>query len=189
MDQLCCKRRARNARRGYSLVELMITVAIGGALLAVGVPGYRYWIASYHQLSHAQYLAEMLNLARSEAIKRGDRVNLCKTQDRLQCADDGGWENGWILFVDANRSGAIDRSDSEEPVLRVDGPAPDGITVRGNRPVEDYVSYTGWGHARMLNGALQMGTFVVCRQGMDEIHVILANSGRARIEKTNLRCG
>ena len=152
------------------------------------MPGYRAWIASYRVISHAQYLTEMLNLARSEAIKRGDRVNLCKTRDGRQCADDGGWESGWIMYVDPNRNGQIDATADEEPVLRVDGAAPDGVTVRGNRPVEDYVSYTDLGHARQLSGALQMGTFVVCKIGQNAVHVVLANSGRARIEKTSQPC-
>jgi len=40
----------------------------------------------------------------------------------------------------------------------------------------------------MLNGALQMGTFVVCRRGQRALHVVLASTGRVRIEKTSDRC-
>ena len=57
-----------------------------------------------------------------------------------------------------------------------------------NRPLEEYVSYTDLGQARLLNGALQMGTFTVCRSGQLALHVVLANSGRVRIEKTDDRC-
>ncbi len=60
--------------------------------------------------------------------------------------------------------------------------------MSANRPVDDYVSYTSLGQARMLNGALQMGTFVVCRRGQRALHVVLANTGRVRIEKTTDRC-
>ena len=67
-------------------------------------------------------------------------------------------------------------------------PAPPGISVSGNRPVDDYVSYTGLGEARMLNGALQMGTFTVCSPGQRALHVVLANTGRVRIEQTSERC-
>ena len=63
-----------------------------------------------------------------------------------------------------------------------------GITIRGNRPVDDYVSYTSLGSARLLNGALQMGTFTVCKSGRRAIDVVLANSGRARIQKTAVVC-
>jgi len=40
----------------------------------------------------------------------------------------------------------------------------------------------------MLNGALQMGTFVVCKPGQKAINVVLANSGRARIDRTAQTC-
>jgi type IV fimbrial biogenesis protein FimT len=60
--------------------------------------------------------------------------------------------------------------------------------VRGNAPVQSYVSYTNLGHARTLTGALQMGTLVVCKPGLDALNVVLANSGRTRIDKTHNRC-
>jgi hypothetical protein len=44
------------------------------------------------------------------------------------------------------------------------------------------------GHARMLNGALQMGTFTVCRHGRKAIDVVLAHSGRVRIARTSAIC-
>ena len=73
-------------------------------------------------------------------------------------------------------------------MLGIEGRAPPGITIEANRPLDDYVSYTSLGHARMLNGALQMGTFTVCRSGQRALHVVLANSGRVRIERTAVRC-
>jgi type IV fimbrial biogenesis protein FimT len=66
--------------------------------------------------------------------------------------------------------------------------ARDGITIRGNGPVARYVSYTSLGHARRHDGALQMGTFTICRRGADAFKVVLANSGRTRIDATNEAC-
>jgi type IV fimbrial biogenesis protein FimT len=175
-----------SASQGFSLVELLIAIAIFGLLVLAAGPSYRNWIASQELANHAHFLAGMLNLARSEAIKSGYRVNLCKSSDRQQCADDGsGWELGWIVYVDENQDGEISAG---ETVIRIEGPPGNGITVRGNRPVSDYVSYTSLGHARMLSGALQMGTFVVCKPGQDALQVVLANSGRARVQPAGQRC-
>ena len=66
--------------------------------------------------------------------------------------------------------------------------AAEGIEVRANRPVADYVSFTGLGHARLLNGGLQMGTFTLCRRGAPARRVVLANSGRVRVEKSRDAC-
>ncbi len=170
---------------GFTFIEIMIALVILGMLITFGLPSYRDWIAAQQLANHARFIADTLHVARSEAIKHGYRVNLCKARDGRQCTDTGGWEQGWLLFVDENRSGQID---DDEIVLHREGPAGDGITMRGNRPVEDYVSYTSLGHARLLGGALQMGTFIICKPGQNALHVVLANSGRARIDKTSERC-
>ncbi|HEX8012772.1 MAG TPA: GspH/FimT family pseudopilin [Casimicrobiaceae bacterium] len=170
---------------GFTLIELLIAVALGGLVAALALPSYSQWIASTQLANAAAYLAQTLSVARGEAIKRNLRVNVCKTNDGRQCTDQGAWDAGWIMFVDADRSGDIGIG---EAVLHVEGPAQAGITVSGNRPVADYVSYTSLGTSRMLNGALQMGTFVVCKSGQNAIDIVLANGGRARIQKTKRPC-
>jgi type IV fimbrial biogenesis protein FimT len=176
---------ARCAGFGFTLVELMIGITLVGLLLLLGMPGYRSWISAYELRSTAEQLAHSLMLARTEAIRRGHRVNLCKSRDRQSCDDAGGWDSGWIVFADADRDGQVGGDDGP---LRIEVVAAADITIRANRPLDDYVSYTSLGHARLLSGALQMGTFVVCRPGQNAFHVVLANSGRVRIERTREPC-
>ena len=167
------------------LVEIAIALAIAGLLVVMAAPPFHDWLASYQLANHAQRLAESMTRARTEAVRSGHRVNLCKSADRRRCDDQGSWNAGFVVFVDVNRNRKID---ADEQVIEADGPAPRGISVSANRPVDDYVSYTGLGQARMLNGALQMGTFVVCRPGQRALHVVLANTGRVRVERTPDRC-
>ena len=170
---------------GFALIELLIALAVFGLLLGLAVPSYYDWIASRQLANHAEYLAETLNQARSEAVKHGSRVNLCKSADGKQCAMAGTWSMGWIMFADDDIDGQVDAT---EGFIRRDGPPGDGITVSANKPLDRYVSYTSFGYARLLNGALQMGTFVVCKPGQKAIHVVLANSGRVRISPTKQLC-
>jgi type IV fimbrial biogenesis protein FimT len=170
---------------GWTLIELMLGLAIASLLVVLALPFYGEWIADYQVLNHAQLLAGTMNIARAEAVKRGRRVNLCKSADRVQCVVSGGWDAGYVVHVDGDRDGAVDAGDA---AFRVEGPATPGITIRGNRPVDDYVSYTSLGTARLLNGALQMGTITVCKSGRRAIDVVLANSGRARLQKTAIVC-
>jgi len=171
--------------RAFTLVEMAVALAIAALLAVAALPSFHDWIGAYQLANHARHLAETMTRARTEAVRRGHRVNLCKALDRGQCADNGSWDAGFVVFVDSNHNGRID---GDEAVLEVNAGAPHGITVTANRPVDDYVSYTNLGQARMLNGALQMGTFVVCRLGQRALHVVLANTGRVRIEKTSDRC-
>lgn len=172
-------------RHGMTLVELLVAMAILGLLLVFAPGAYADWMAAQQVANEAHLLAETLQLARSEAIKHGYRVNVCKSADGRHCDAHAAWQSGWIMYADENRSGDVDE---EESVIRREPAAPPGIGISANRPVADYVSYTPLGHARMLNGALQMGTFVVCKRGQQAIHVVLANGGRPRIEKTRDPC-
>jgi type IV fimbrial biogenesis protein FimT len=173
------------AAGGWTLVELMIALALAAIMVTLAVPGYHDWIATYQLASHAEHLANSLALARSEAIKRGHRVNLCPAPGGVRCADGANWDAGWLVYVDANRDG---RNADDEPVLRAEAAAPAGIQVRANRPVADYVSFTGLGQARLLAGGLQMGTFTLCRRGLAARKVVLANSGRVRMETSRDAC-
>ena len=169
---------------GYTLAELLAGMALAALLLVMALPGYRAWIADEQLLNHARLLAGSMQLARSEAIKRGHRVNLCKSANGVQCADAGRWDQGFILHGDFDRTGEVDGADT---IIRFE-PGPKDIRVAANRPLQDYVSYTSLGHARMLSGALQMGTFTVCKPGRRAVEVVLVATGRVRIDRTKAIC-
>jgi type IV fimbrial biogenesis protein FimT len=167
------------AIRAFTLVELVVALAIAALLMATGVHGLGAWLTEQQLRDRADALLHALQLARSEAIKRGTRVDVCPAASA--CA--GGplpWEDGWIIVADTAREG--------QPAILRERKAADGITIRGNRPVADYVSSTSQGRARRFDGALQIGTFTVCRPGLRARKVVLASSGRARVETAAERC-
>ena len=63
-----------NANNGFTLIELMVTVAVLAIVLSLGVPSYRALIINNRLTAQANALVASINLARSEAIKRGVRV-------------------------------------------------------------------------------------------------------------------
>jgi type IV fimbrial biogenesis protein FimT len=88
------------ARRlsGFTMVELLITIAIASILMAVAVPSFNQMIVSSRLTTQANDLVSAVNLARSEAIKRNASITLCSADDvdATECAGAGDWEH-WIV--------------------------------------------------------------------------------------------
>jgi type IV fimbrial biogenesis protein FimT len=171
--------------RGFSLIELLVALFLAILLPLVALPAYRDWIAALDVTNEAQHLANGMNFARAEAIKRGRRVNLCKSVDGKQCTTASAWHGGWIMHDDGDADGQIKAGESS---IRALEPVAPGVTITANHPLADYVSYTAYGHARMLSGALQIGTFTVCGKGQKALDVVLSAGGRARIARTGVAC-
>ena len=97
---------------GFTLVELLVALAVLSILLSVAAPSFRGLVADLEQSTRYNRLASDLRLARSEAIKRSGSVRLCARADgdagSPSCGDD--WTRGWHVFVEGSGGtpGAID---------------------------------------------------------------------------------
>lgn len=169
--------------RGYSLVELLVVLAICGILLSVALPSFASFARDARLSSAANDLLSAVALARSEAIKRGARVTLCTSSSGTACEPGVGWHSGWVLFVDTNEDGALA---STESVLYQAGPMASPLVVVGNAPVRNYVSYIPVGTTRLTGGGLQMGTISLCDGGVGR-QILISASGRPRVVR-NATC-
>ncbi len=173
--------------RGLTLIELIVVVSILATVLAVAVPGLRHWVDSNRIGTQVRAFLSDLQLTRTEAIRRGERVVLCASDGMQACAATPGWHQGWLMFVDLNNNAQVN---SGEAILRHQPPAPPGWTIRGNQPVARFVSYDALGSTRMPNGAFQAGTVLFCRQGTGVSgllprRVVVNSVGRPRSETVN----
>ena len=169
--------------RGFTLVEMLMALTVGGVLMSLTVPAMTGMLNTQKSTSAVNALFTSLNLARSEAIKRNARAVLCKTADGVSCTTHGGWEQGWIVFHDANNNAALDPG---EQVLLQQGAVSAGIRLTGNLPVANYVSYSASGTAKLTSGAFQAGTFTLCpatASSADVRQIVLSGTGRARTQK------
>lgn len=174
------------AARGFTLVELMIVLAIVSVLVGTAVPALTSTVKSVQLSSASNDLLGGLLLARSEAIKRNGRGVICRSADGATCAASGSWEQGWLVFHDANNDGS---RDAGEAIVQNVQPLAGDLRVKGNVSVARYISYGADGGTRFAGGGFQAGTITLCLRSADPgeaRQIIVSSSGRPRVQRTRV---
>ncbi|MBG9387504.1 GspH/FimT family pseudopilin [Caenimonas aquaedulcis] len=176
----------RSSMGGFTLIELAIVVAIASILVKVSLPPMASVFKSVRLTSASNAFLSHLHLARAEAIKRNSRVVLCKSRDGERCAEDGGWEQGWIVFHDADDNAVRDAG--EDLIERASALAR-GIKLTGNATVARYVSFAATGGTKLVGGGFQAGTLTVCAESdvaSEGRQIVINAAGRPRVHKASL---
>ena len=104
--------KTQNTQNGFTLIELIVTMAIAAIVLSVGVPTFRGAIANNSMVSDANRFVASVNVARSSAVKYQRNATICASANwnatTPSCTSTTDWSNGWIVFVDKDRDGAVD---------------------------------------------------------------------------------
>jgi len=106
------KKSPMRTQTGFTLIELMVTIAVVAILLTVGVPSFRSLTQNNRMATQANELMAALTLARSEAVKRGASVTVCSSTDQASCAGSNNWATGWIVFADSDADATVDGGDT-----------------------------------------------------------------------------
>jgi type IV fimbrial biogenesis protein FimT len=81
---------------GFSLIELMVTLAVLVILITIAIPSFTSMIQNNRSATLASSLVTALNIARSEAVKRNALVGLCPSSNGATCMAAPDWTVGWI---------------------------------------------------------------------------------------------
>lgn len=164
---------------GFTLIELMITLSVMAILMAIALPNFQSFVQNSRITTQANSFITALMLARSEAVKRGSTVTVCRSTNGTGCSGVGNWENGWLVFVDANGDGVVDAGDLP---VQVGQALSGGNTLEGGGA---RVTYSGNGFTAGFND-----TFSLCdsRGAAFSRRIIVSNQGRVRTETGGGAC-
>ena len=172
---------------GFTLLEMMMTLAIVGILLTVGVPSFKTLITNNRITSQTNDFITDLSIARSEAVKRNVWMTVCTSNTKTGCTVSG-WNQGWIVFTDVGKDGAVSTGDT---ILRVNT----GFT--GNTTL----AISGFNNANYIqflpNGTVTGVTqgdpthpakFTLCYSGYTGKDIIFTTTGRMSSSATTSTC-
>lgn len=150
------------ATNGFTLVELLVTLSVATILVTMAVPSFSEFVKNNRMITQTNELVTTLNMARSEAVRRGTQITLCKSATGSSCTTSGGWEQGWIMFVDAAGSGTVANTSN---ILRVQSALASSVTLRGGTNFASYVSFRSTGATQTIGTAAAAplaGVLVMC---------------------------
>ena len=162
---------------GFTLIELIVTLAISSILAASAFPSLSGLIAQERTVILTNTLAGALAYARSEAVTQHTIIITCQSNNGSECNRSQDWHNGWIIFVDKNHN---KQREPEESLLRVYAAFDNGTQAifNGAGGNDYYMKYKPSG------SAYPNGSFHICNPniGVGKA-LVMTQSGRLRLSK------
>jgi type IV fimbrial biogenesis protein FimT len=163
--------------RGFTMLELLVTMAVAAVLLCIAIPSYRGLVSRNAMAAQVNDLVGALQYTRSQAVTRGQRVYLCKSSDQETCAKNGDWSQGWIVYTPD--AGA--KTPTPSNLLRVHGPLTDQIRICGNNNLEKDAFFDANGFAMGSRGHFTASA----PDSAQQTQIVIAGSGRIHLESAS----
>ena len=138
---------------GFTLLELIVAISIAGILMAMAIPSFSDMMRNSRLTTYTNEFVAALNLARSEAVKRGATVHVRKIGGTGTYWSD----SGWMVFVDKNANDTFEAGTDE--LLKTYNAFPNKFTLMGNNTnVANYIRYLSDGTSNVNFGV----SFAIC---------------------------
>jgi type IV fimbrial biogenesis protein FimT len=161
---------------GFTLIEMMIAIAITGLLLSMAVPAMDLFVSNARQTGALNDFISSMHTARSTAITTNARVTVCPSAGGATC-EAVGWDEGWIVFRDGDSDQVVDGGE----VIVDTSAGADGLAFQSGE-FGQFLMYRPNG--RVMNAPLNgsSGEFTICDgRGADHAKVLIIDlSGRPR---------
>ena len=159
---------------GFTLLELIMTVAMISIVVAIAIPSMTTFNQNDRLVTNINTMIGHLAYARSEAVKRSQQVSICVSNDTATCTGGNNWEDGWIIYIDADASNTFDAT---EEILRAQQALGSNQTITPTT-FASQVTYDYRGFATST------GSFQLCdnRSGPYGKTISISNTGRVRLQ-------
>jgi type IV fimbrial biogenesis protein FimT len=173
---------------GFTLIELMVTIAVAGVLLAVATPNLRTFMQNNRLSSAANDMLRSFQIARSEAVKRQQNVVVCGSANPTDANPTCSYVafSGWIVFQDSNFNWSVDPG---EPILERHEVLDTSITVKVDK--DGIESYGSTGFANKGGARTPTQNILLCDirgnqvTGVNSVEraVLVADTGRVHVSR------
>lgn len=108
--------------RGFTLIELMVTIAVVAVLGTIALPSFSTSIRNSRVTTDSNELLTAVNLARLEAISRTRGVSICAADTTAglpaACGAANDWSKGWVVFMDDSAGAAVPTAINSAAIIR-----------------------------------------------------------------------
>jgi len=147
---------------GFTIIELMMVIAIAGVMAAFAGPSFTTMINNNRITTQTNQFILAVQIARSEAVKRGRPISITAT-------DGSNWAQGWQVL------------DENDAVIQNFDAVPSGLTVVS---ADSKTSFTFSGSGEVNTS----DTLKVCKTGLDGRNILITSTGRTRLVTTGVSC-
>lgn len=172
---------------GFTILELMITVAVLAILLGIAVPSFSQMIRQNRLATQTNDLLTATAVARSEAVKRGSRITLCPANGN-NCSGTAQWDGGLLVITDDGPNvGQLEEDQGELILQRFPAATLQSVTITNlTNPAVTSITYLGSG-ATMLAapGTRFQITNTRCSNPNGQRTVEVIPAGRTSVTRSN----
>lgn len=148
--------------KGFTLLELMVTVAVLAIVLMLAAPSFAEFTVSSNTIAVSSDLSADIGIARSQALQFGGPVTMCPSTDSATCG--GIWADGWIIL---GADGALVRARTR---------IPDGFALTSGNVAGLVFSATG--------SLAAVTNWTLCKPGYEGRIIAISLAGRTTTQKT-----